>query len=71
MKLLTHTLSLLLLATATFAFAQHDAAPPAPKTDAQKSFATMKTLAGNWEGSVTIDPPQPDMSDGKPLHISM
>jgi len=58
----------------TVAFAQHDAhkaaeqvAPP----EAQKSFETMKGLAGNWEGPVTLDPPQPDMSDGKPLHITM
>ena len=58
----------------TVAFAQHDAhkaadqvAPP----EAQKSFETMKGLAGNWEGPVTVDPPQPEMSDGKPLHISM
>ena len=58
----------------TVAFAQHDAhkaaeqvAPP----EAQKSFEAMKGLAGNWEGPVTLDPPQPEMSDGKPLHITM
>jgi hypothetical protein len=56
------------------AFAQHDAhkaaeqvAPP----EAQKSFDTMKTLAGNWEGRVTLDPPQPALGEGTPLHISM
>ena len=31
----------------------------------------MKSLAGDWEGPVTVDPPQPEMSDGKPLHVSM
>ena len=31
----------------------------------------MKSLAGNWEGPVTLDPPQPEMSDGKPLHITI
>ena len=58
----------------TVAFAQHDAhkaaeqvAPP----EAQKSFEAMKSLAGNWEGQVTLEPPQPEMSDGKPLHITM
>jgi len=72
------TISLMLFAglmsLSTVAFAQHDAhkaaeqvAPP----EAQKSFETMKSLAGNWEGPVTVDPPQPDMSDGKPLHITM
>ncbi len=63
-----------LMSLTTVAFAQHDAhkaaeqvAPP----EAQKSFETMKSLAGNWEGPVTLDPPQPEMSDGKPLHITM
>jgi hypothetical protein len=63
-----------LMSLTTVTFAQHDAhkgadqvAPP----EAQKSFDTMKSLAGNWEGPVTIDPPQPDMSGDKPVHISM
>ncbi len=46
----------------TMAFAQ---------TDAQKSFDDLKTLAGDWEGPVTVTPPQPDMSTGKPVHVSM
>src|ERR1700688_208393 len=58
----------------TVAFAQHDAhkaAEQAASPEAQKSFEAMKSLAGNWEGAVTLDPPQPEMSDGKPLHITM
>jgi hypothetical protein len=39
-----------LLALAMVAFGQSGA----PKTDAQKSFETMKELAGNWEGKVTV-----------------
>ncbi len=50
MKSLHLTLSILLIAFSTAAFAQSDAAPKAPPTEAQKSFATMKTLAGTWEG---------------------
>jgi hypothetical protein len=72
------TISLMLFAglmsVSTVAFAQHDAQKAAEQVappEGQKSFDTMKTLAGNWEGPVTIDPPQPQMSDGKPLHISM
>jgi hypothetical protein len=42
-----------------------------PKTEAQKSFDTLKTLAGNWEGPVTVEPPMPEMSGGKPLQVSM
>jgi len=41
------------------------------QSDAQKPFETMQTLAGNWEGPVSVDPPQPEMSNGKPLHVSM
>jgi hypothetical protein len=69
MKSLTLSLVVALLAVA--AFAQHDAAAPAPKTEAQKSFDTLKSLAGNWEGPVDVQPPNPEMSDGKPLHVSM
>lgn len=74
MKSICLMLFVALMSLTTVAFAQHDAhkaadqvAPP----EAQKSFTAMKGLAGNWEGPVTVDPPQPEMSDGKPLHISM
>jgi hypothetical protein len=43
----------------------------APKSEAQTTFDTLKTLAGEWEGSVTVDPPMPKMTDGKALHVSM
>jgi phage tail protein X len=52
--------ALLLITAATFA-----------DSDAQKSFDQMKTLAGNWEGPVTVVPPQPDMSSDKPIHVSL
>lgn len=51
-----------LLAVSASAFAQ---------SDAQKSFDIMKTLAGDWKGPATIDPPVAAMSSDKPLHISM
>ena len=51
-----------LLAVSASAFAQ---------SDAQKSFDTLKTLGGDWKGSVKIDPPDAEMSTDKPLHISM
>jgi len=62
MKSLRVLLPLALLSLSTAALAQ---------SDAQKSFDTLKTLAGDWEGPVTVVPPQPEMSDGKPLHISL
>jgi hypothetical protein len=64
------TLTLILLSMCAAAFARPAANPDVP-TDAQKSFDSIKSLAGDWEGPVTVTPPQPEMSDGKPVHISM
>lgn len=64
---------LMSLAT-TLAWAQqmeHDAQKSVAQSKTQMSFDSMKTLAGDWQGPVTVDPPQPDMQDGKPLHITM
>jgi len=41
------------------------------QSDAQKSFDSLKALAGQWQGPVAVDPPQPDMSMDKPMHISL
>jgi len=49
-----------LLAATTFA-----------QSSGQQSFDKLKTLAGSWEGPVTVDPPQPGWSTDKPVHISM
>ena len=62
MKFLRLVLPIALLLITTAAFAD---------SDAQKSFDEMKTLAGNWEGPVTVVPPQPDMSSDKPIHVSL
>lgn len=75
-------LSVVLMSLCTVVFAQSgaqksDASKPAvkkseaPKSVAQKSFEKLKTLAGNWEGPVTVEPPVPEMADGKPTHVSM
>lgn len=67
MKPIRFMLPAVLLLLSAVAFSQSDA----PKSDAQKSFDIMKTLAGNWEGPVTVEPPIPEMSSDKPIHISM
>lgn len=72
MAKLRFMLPVVLVAIAT-AFAQphsdtHQAATP---SDAQKSFDAMKTLAGDWEGPVTVSPPQPDMHGNPMTHITM
>jgi hypothetical protein len=67
-----------LISLSTVAFAQSDMqksdaqkSSVAPvQSEAQKSFATMKSLAGEWEGPVNV-PEMPQMSEGKPLHVSM
>jgi phage tail protein X len=63
-----------LIALSTVVFAQTDAhksADQAAPTEAQKSFTEMKTLAGSWQGPVKVDPPQPEMENGKPMAISL
>jgi hypothetical protein len=70
-------LSVVLMSLSTVAFTQSGAqksdAPktPAPKSEAQTSFDTMKTLAGDWEGPVKTDMPEAAKVDIKPLHVSM
>ena len=67
-------LSIALLSLSTLTFAQNDAhmsaAAATVPSEAQKSFTTIKTLAGEWEGPVNV-PEMPEMSNGKPLHVSM
>jgi len=67
MKSLRFMLSFVLMSVSAVAIAQSEP----QKSDAEKSFDTMKTLAGNWEGPVSTDPPQADMDMSKPLHISL
>lgn len=67
MQLLTLA-SLLLLST--LAFTQSAATPPSP-SEAQKSFEKIKTLAGEWEGAVTADPPSSEIPAGTRAHVTM
>ena len=63
MKSLWITRIFVLMLLSTMAFGQ---------SDAQKSFDKMKTLAGDWEGVITADPPDPQMvPDGTRGHISL
>ena len=77
MKSLRFVLPVVLMSLATVTFAQSDAhkmaepKAPAPKSEAQTSFDTMKTLAGDWEGPVDTDMPVESKVDIKPLHVSM
>lgn len=88
MKPMHFLLSAVLLLAAGSAFAQSDlhqhstqaatsqaqasSQKPAP-TEAQQDFTLMKTLAGAWEGPVTVSPLMPGMTEQpvKPLHLTM
>ncbi len=78
MKSLRFMVSVVLMSLSTLAFAQSDAhkssVAPVP-SEPQKSFTTMKSLAGEWEGPVTTDMTEAmkaKMGAGmKPLHVSM
>ena len=65
------TIAVLALASAAAAQSHSDMPKPVAQSNAQKSFDAMKALAGDWQGPVTIDPPQPEMDNGKPVHVSM
>jgi len=41
------------------------------QSDGQKAFEKLKTLAGNWEGPVTVDPPIAGMSTDKPIQVTL
>lgn len=66
-------LPFMLLSLATVAFAQHEMQTSAtqPQSDAQKSFAELKSLAGTWRGPITVDPPRSDVKSGAMGQISL
>ena len=73
MRFIRFVLSGIALSLFTLAFAQsheHGSVDKPAPSAAQKSFDTMKTFAGEWEGPVTV-PEMPEMNDGKPIHISL
>ena len=60
-----------LLTLSAMSFAQ-STVQPAVVSDSQTSFNTVKSLAGEWEGPVTLDPPMPNMPNmNNPVHISL
>ena len=61
MKSLRLMPAVILILLSTIAFAQ---------SDAQKSFDKVKTLAGSWEGPVTLDPPMQGMMEA-PMRVTM
>lgn len=67
-------LSVFLLSLCTIAVAQNrdlQKQQPSPPSNAQMSFASLKALAGEWEGPVTVDPSQPEMGSAKSMHVTL
>src|SRR5262245_40913573 len=69
---------LMMLIVAAAAFAQshgHESEAQAKATggaaEAQKSFAAIKTLAGEWEGTVKTDLPVAASMDVVPMHVTI
>jgi hypothetical protein len=58
--------AVVLMLVSAVAFAQSDA----PKSDAQRSFDKLKSLAGSWEGHVATVPPEPTI-EGKLMQVSL
>jgi len=71
MKSLRSLLPVVLISLCTLAFAQMGAQKSLVQSDAQKSFDTLKTLAGTWQGSITLDPTRPDVKPGTRGRITM
>jgi len=76
MKSCRFIVSTVLLSLSTVAFAQSPAPKSEiPKTEAQKSFEALKTLAGEWDGPVTTDLPEAMKAkmgvNSNPLHVSL
>jgi hypothetical protein len=67
MKSIRLLLSVVLVTLSTLAFAQSK--PAAPQSDAQKSFAVLKSLAGTWQGPASTEPKMSDV--GGPVLVTM
>ncbi len=64
-------LSLVLLVSLTSALAQTGPQKEQPQTDAEKSFALLKTLAGTWEGPVKMEGHDHGNGNGAPENVQV
>src|ERR1700739_3846703 len=70
MKSLRFMLCMGVISLSTFALLWPGTASAA-ESDAQNSFDKLKTLAGTWQGPITVDPPQEDMKNGTLGQVSL
>jgi hypothetical protein len=71
MKSLRFLLAVVLISLTTLAFAQSEAQKSRVQSEAQKSFDKLKTLAGTWQGPVTVDPMQEGVKNGTLGQVTM
>jgi hypothetical protein len=71
MRCLRFLSAVVLLSLTSLAFAQSDAQKSLVQSDAQKSFDKLKTLAGTWQGAITVDPAREDVKRGTLGQITM
>lgn len=74
MKSVRFVLPFVLMSLPTVALAQsepHKAPDPVAPSAAEKSFDRLKTLAGQWQGPVKVEPPQPEMGDHSNIQVSL
>src|SRR6516164_6591956 len=71
MKSLHSLAVVVVLGLSSLLYAQETPKPETPpKTEAQKSFDQLKTLAGSWQGTMSIDPPSKEF-DGKTVQLTL
>jgi hypothetical protein len=69
MSMKSHRIPLSLVVLAGMLLVAAESFAQSAQTDAQKSFDTLKTLAGTWKGPVTATPQQD--WDNKPIWVSL
>ena len=63
-----------LIAASAAMYAQsdmHKAGETGTTSEAQKSFALLKTAAGTWQGTVSMDPPQAEMGNDTRMQVTL
>ena len=74
MRFIRFLLLFVLISVSSVAFAQseaHKATEQLAPSGAQKSFDTLKALAGRWKGAVKVEPPQTDMGSDAGIQVSL
>ena len=61
---------MVVLGLSSMVYAQEMQKPEAPKSEAQKTFDQLKTLAGSWQGQLSVTPSSPEF-EGKTVQLTL